>query len=168
MGNPRSASNAWAKIRGKLQMSSDSAPAKATPKKKAGAAKKEDGEEGTDTPKKTPRKRAAKKETVDGENASPKKKGRPVAKGKKASDDESGESTLTLDTHQLYADILQPTARSRSRLKSSLMTATPRSTVTLLPPMSRSKMRTLECALALHLARSVRCHFRSSNNTDSH
>jgi hypothetical protein len=81
MSNPRSASNAWAKIKVKL---SGEGGAPATPKKAAAGRKKavpkeEDGEEGT--PKKTPRKRAPKKQDVEGES-SPKKK---PAHGKKAS-----------------------------------------------------------------------------------
>jgi hypothetical protein len=71
MGNPRSASNAWAKIKNKL--GSDGATAPATPKK-AGGRKKATGDD-ADTPKKSPRKRAAKKQDIDGEE-SPKKKGR--------------------------------------------------------------------------------------------
>lgn len=93
MGNPRSASNAWAKIRGKLQLNSDTAPTKNTPKKKAAAKKDDskDGDEGGDTPKKTPRKRAAKKQEVDGGDVSPKKKGRRPANAKQVSEDETGE-----------------------------------------------------------------------------
>ncbi|KAF2132766.1 hypothetical protein P153DRAFT_354233 [Dothidotthia symphoricarpi CBS 119687] len=85
MSNPRSASNAWAKIKSKLMTSSDGTVA-ATPKKGGAKRKAEDGGEGT--PKKTPRKRAAKKQDVDGAgDASPKKKGRAAAK--KVSDDEA-------------------------------------------------------------------------------
>jgi hypothetical protein len=92
MSNPRSASNAWAKIKGKLMASNADGAVPATPKKTAGkkkaaatpAADGEDGEAAA-TPKKTPRKRAAKKQDVDGE-ASPKKKG--PARGKKTSEDE--------------------------------------------------------------------------------
>jgi len=88
MSNPRSASNAWAKIKTKLMVNPDGTPVP-TPKKAAGgkkkAAAKDEGEEGeAATPKKTPRKRVAKKQEVDGD-ASPKKKGRAT---KKASDDE--------------------------------------------------------------------------------
>ena len=91
MSNPRSASNAWAKL--KLKLGGDGA-APATPKEPAAGRKKaapkdaalneEDGEEGAATPKKTPRKRAPKMQDVDGE-ISPKKK---PARGKKAPDDE--------------------------------------------------------------------------------
>jgi hypothetical protein len=77
MSNPRSASNAWAKIKTKLMTPSDGSAPAPTPKK--GGAKKKvtaEGEEGETSPtKKTPRKRAAKKQDVDGD-ASPKKKGR--------------------------------------------------------------------------------------------
>jgi hypothetical protein len=89
MSNPRSASNAWAKIRSKLMTPADgSAPAAATPKK--GGAKKKTHADGEEAPRKTatPRKRAAKKQEVDGEE-SPKKK-TPRAQGKKA----EGESML--------------------------------------------------------------------------
>ena len=88
MSNPRSASNAWAKIKGKLITNPDgtavSTPKKAGGKKKAAAATNdaEMGDAATPT-KKTPRKRPAKKQDVDGD-ASPKKKGR----AKKGSDDE--------------------------------------------------------------------------------
>ncbi|EDU50809.1 hypothetical protein PtrSN002B_004986 [Pyrenophora tritici-repentis] len=92
MTNPGSARNAWAKIRVKLTPAPDgTAPVtpKKTPRKKAAAAKKADGEEGpaATTPKKTPtpRKRAPKKQDVDGES-SPKKK---TTRGKKVSDDEA-------------------------------------------------------------------------------
>lgn len=88
MSNPRSAGNAWAKLKNKLMSGDDTASAPATPKKggakKKTAVKDADGDEVMATPKKTPRKRAAKKQDVDGE-ASPKKK---VA-GKKALSDES-------------------------------------------------------------------------------
>lgn len=83
MSNPRSASNAWAKIRTKLMTPADgSAPVAVTPKK--GGAKKKAPVDGEEAPKKTatPRKRAAKKQDVDGEE-SPKKK-TPRVKGKKA------------------------------------------------------------------------------------
>jgi hypothetical protein len=99
MSNPRSASNAWAKIRTKLITPDGSAPAptpkkaggrkkaiendgdeagKVTPKKAGGrkkAAQAEDDEAVEATPTKTPRKRLANKQDVDGE-ASPKKKPR--------------------------------------------------------------------------------------------
>jgi hypothetical protein len=92
MSNPRSATNAWAKIKAKLM-----APAadgtvpitpKKTPRKKAAAVKQKDDEEGADaaTPKKTPRKRVAKKQDVDGDS-SPKKKATP--RGKKNLSDDS-------------------------------------------------------------------------------
>lgn len=81
MSNPRSASNAWAKIKGKLMTPSDGSAPAATPKK-GGARKKAvaDGEDGESPTKKTPRKRAAKKQDVDGD-ASPKKK---ATRGKKS------------------------------------------------------------------------------------
>jgi len=83
MSNPRSAGNAWAKIKLKLMTPSPDgavpATPRKTPRKKAAAAKQEDGEEGTETPKKTPRKRVAKKQDVDGES-SPKKKAAPRGK----------------------------------------------------------------------------------------
>ena len=94
MTNPRSAANAWSKVRNKLNSSTDdAASSKASPKKKT---VKKDGEGGEDTPKKTgtPRKRAAKKQEVDNADASPKKKGRG-AKVKKSSDDESCRPTST-------------------------------------------------------------------------
>jgi hypothetical protein len=86
MSNPRSASNAWAKIKTKLILpTSDGASPAPTPKKaggrkKANAAPPADVGAGDapDTPKKSPRKRAAKKQDVEGESASPKKKGRPA------------------------------------------------------------------------------------------
>jgi hypothetical protein len=95
MSNPRSASNAWAKIKNKLMTSNPdgTAPTPATPKKAGGrkkaatTPKADEGEDAEGTPKKTPRKRAAKKQDVDGAGeASPKKKGR--ATKKKESDDE--------------------------------------------------------------------------------
>jgi hypothetical protein len=84
MSNPRSASNAWAKIKTKLIVPAPNAdgttpaptPKKAAPRKKAAPKEGEEGE----TPKKTPRKRAPKKQDVDGADASPKKKGRPAKK----------------------------------------------------------------------------------------
>ncbi|KNG46540.1 hypothetical protein DDE82_001369 [Stemphylium lycopersici] len=92
MGNPRSASNAWAKIKIKLKLMSPApeGTVPATPKKPRGrkpAAAKTEEEEGdaSATPKKTPRKRGPKKQEVDGES-SPKKK---PARGNKASGDES-------------------------------------------------------------------------------
>lgn len=89
MTNLGSARNAWAKVKAKLIPAPDgTAPAtpKKAPRKKAAAAKQDDGEEGSAaaTPKKSPRKRAPKKQEVDGES-SPKKK---PARGKKTSDDE--------------------------------------------------------------------------------
>ena len=92
MSNPRSASNAWAKIRQKLADGSEAPPA--TPKKggRKPAAKskatadnkdsdtKDDAADDTvvpETPKKTPRKRAPKKQEVAGSDESPKKKTRP-------------------------------------------------------------------------------------------
>jgi hypothetical protein len=88
MSNPRSASNAWAKIKNKLMVNPDGT-AIPTPKKvpagRKKAAAKDDAEDGDASPTKkaTPRKRAAKKQDVDGD-ASPKKKGR----AKKGSDDD--------------------------------------------------------------------------------
>jgi hypothetical protein len=87
MSNPRSAGNAWAKIKAKLMVNPDGTAIptpKKTPaaRKKAGAAK-DDGEDGSASPTKkvaTPRKRAAKKQEVEGGDASPKKKGRGAAK----------------------------------------------------------------------------------------
>lgn len=121
MSNPRSASNAWAKIKNKLMspgedsVATPKSPAKATPKKKATSKVKsepvvdgEDGEAGADTanpsPKKaaTPRKRAQKKQDVDGET-SPKKKGRP-AKGKKATENESAAGKFKY----FYSRFVQP------------------------------------------------------------
>jgi hypothetical protein len=101
MSNPRSASNAWAKIKTKLiTPNPDGTSPAPTPKKtaagrkKATAAPAKDGEEGeAPTPKKTPRKRASKKQEVDGEDASPKKRGRSA---KKPVSDESERSTCTL------------------------------------------------------------------------
>ena len=93
MSNPRSASNAWARIKAKLATSSPDGVVPPTPKKgraKKAAPENDNDEEGAATPKKTPRKRPAKKQEVDGD-ASPKKKGR----GKKTSDDESGTSFQT-------------------------------------------------------------------------
>ena len=90
MTNPRSASNAWAKIKNKLMVSSDGvapSPKKGSPKKKA--VKGDGSDEGDGASKKAPRKRAAKKQDVDGE-ASPKKRGRPAKKASK----EEGEFTL--------------------------------------------------------------------------
>lgn len=86
MSNPRSASNAWAKIKNKLMVNPDGS-AIPTPKKapaaggrKKAAAAKDDTEDGDASPtKKTPRKRPAKKQDVDGD-ASPKKKGRAAVK----------------------------------------------------------------------------------------
>jgi hypothetical protein len=86
MSNPRSAGNAWAKIKAKLILPNADGTTPAPTPKKAGGRKKanpapaDDGEEGEapETPKKTPRKRAAKKQDVDGGDASPKKRGRPT------------------------------------------------------------------------------------------
>ncbi|KAI4676640.1 uncharacterized protein J4E84_009475 [Alternaria hordeiaustralica] len=99
MGNPRSASNAWAKIKLKLMTPSPDgavpATPKKTPRKKTAAAKQEDGEEGADaTPKKTPRKRVAKKQDVDGES-SPKKKATPRGKKNETVKAESDEDADT-------------------------------------------------------------------------
>ncbi|KAJ4345555.1 uncharacterized protein N0V89_011688 [Didymosphaeria variabile] len=98
MTNPRSAGNAWTKIRNKLNSATGDGTALTTPKKapqkKKAAAEKADEADGDAagndaTPKKsTPRKRTPKKQEVDGEAASPKKRGRPTgAKNKKATDD---------------------------------------------------------------------------------
>ncbi|KAI4647736.1 hypothetical protein J4E93_004146 [Alternaria ventricosa] len=99
MSNPRSAGNAWAKIKLKLMTPSPDgavpATPKKTPRKKAAAAKQEDGEEGADaTPKKTPRKRVAKKQDVDGES-SPKKKATPRGKKNETVKAESDEDANT-------------------------------------------------------------------------
>ncbi|KAF2869461.1 hypothetical protein BDV95DRAFT_596463 [Massariosphaeria phaeospora] len=121
MGNPRSASNAWAKIKTKLVTPApagdgDEAPAAvktskkpATPRKRAPKKEAEDGDEGgDDTPKKaTPRKRAAKKETVDGETATPKKKAR-ATKSKKASDDEDTKVKAEAEAEESVEDELVP------------------------------------------------------------
>jgi hypothetical protein len=105
MSNPRSASNAWAKIKGKLALTTADGVVPATPKKAGGrkkaaaTPKKADGDADADgadgespvkkTPgKKTPGKRAAKKQDVEGEE-SPKKKGR-ASKAKKEADEEAG------------------------------------------------------------------------------
>jgi hypothetical protein len=107
MSNPRSASNAWAKIKAKLlsATASGSVTVPPTTPKKGGAKKKApaksggadaDGADGESPVKKTPRKRPAKQD-VDGEESTPKKKGRP-AKAKKASDDETGRFVLPLTT----------------------------------------------------------------------
>ena len=105
MSNPRSASNAWAKIRNKLMADGDGSPVKpvkASPKKKAAAAKGTENGEGDDinTPKKTPRKRPAKKQDIDGEG-SPQKKGR-TPKGKKAVSEPISEATGSLKSIVSY------------------------------------------------------------------
>ncbi|KAF1959381.1 hypothetical protein CC80DRAFT_524021 [Byssothecium circinans] len=82
MSNPRSASNAWAKIKAKLASSTDTAGL--TPKKGGGRKKATN----TDAAKETPRKRAAKKQDIEGEGT-PKKKGRQ-AKSKKIVDEDTG------------------------------------------------------------------------------
>ncbi|KAF2030065.1 hypothetical protein EK21DRAFT_112358 [Setomelanomma holmii] len=96
MSNPRSASNAWAKIKNKLMTPAPDGTVPATPKKaggrkKAAATPKADDSEvgeAAATPKKTPKKRVAKKQDVDGaDDASSKKKGR--ATKEKESDDEA-------------------------------------------------------------------------------
>jgi hypothetical protein len=102
MSNPRSASNAWAKIKAKLMADNPDSGAAPTPKKNASPKKKaapkskakvsnsDDGEDNANadadgdapaTPAKTPKKRTAKK--VDAGDESPKKRGRP-AKAKAA------------------------------------------------------------------------------------
>ncbi|KAK7191815.1 hypothetical protein DPSP01_007148 [Paraphaeosphaeria sporulosa] len=103
MTNPRSAGNAWAKIRNKLNAATDGAIAtpKKTSQKKKAAAKAEKTDDDADgepeTPKKaTPRKRTPKKQEVDGEEASPKKRGRPARpKNKKSSDEEEAAAVET-------------------------------------------------------------------------
>ncbi|KAF1840399.1 uncharacterized protein K460DRAFT_381206 [Cucurbitaria berberidis CBS 394.84] len=104
MGNPRSASNAWAKIRAKLSAGTDAiaptTPRKGGAKKTKATAANEEGEEGEATPKKTPRKRAAKKQDVDGD-ASPKKKGR----GKKVSDDETNVKSEPEEPQDVKLDV---------------------------------------------------------------
>lgn len=92
MSNPRSASNAWAKIRNKLNVTTGDGTAVSTPKKggakKTAADKDSNGDADGDSTKKTPRKRGPKKQEVDGD-ASPKKKGRP-AKKKVDEEEEAG------------------------------------------------------------------------------
>lgn len=91
MSNPRSASNAWAKIKGKLLVNPDGTVASPAPKKAAGGRKKSSpADSEAATPKKvaTPRKRAAKKQEVEGEEASPKKKGRGAKKTEKSEESE--------------------------------------------------------------------------------
>jgi hypothetical protein len=127
MTNPRSASNAWAKIKVKLLSATEGGPvtvATTTPKKggpkKKAAAKSDNGDaeaaDGESPTKKTPRKRAAKKQDVDGEETTPKKKGRP-AKVKKSSDDETG-SYMTLNSPSNITDASQLKPRLRSRTTS--------------------------------------------------
>jgi len=123
MSNPRSASNAWAKIKGKLALTTPEGGAVTTPKK--GGAKKKaaakgdsadgEGADGESPTKKTPRKRVAKKQEVDGEaSPSPRKKGR-AAKGQKGSDDETGSYSLSA-SHQFHTNASQqPMCRRRSR-----------------------------------------------------
>jgi len=86
MGNPRSASNAWAKIKGKLMTNPDGTPMP-TPKKAPAAKGKKSkdaaAEDGSESPTKkvaTPRKRVAKKQEIDGGEVSPKKKSKAAAK----------------------------------------------------------------------------------------
>jgi hypothetical protein len=108
MTNPRSASNAWAKIKGKLALTAADGGVVTTPKK--GGAKKTaakgdgvdgEGADGESPTKKTPKKRVAKKQDVDGEaSPSPKKKGRQT-KGKKGSDDETSSYSSWLLTIQM-------------------------------------------------------------------
>ncbi len=76
MSNPRSASNAWAKIKVKLTDGAANGVVPATPSK-GGAKKKAVSDDAECTPTKTPRKRAAKKQDVDGEESPKKKGGRP-------------------------------------------------------------------------------------------
>lgn len=90
MSNPRSAGNAWAKIKAKLINPTSDGDVPATPKKTPRGRKatvpKSEGDEGDVpvTPKSATRKRTSKKQDVDGES-SPKKK---PARGKKSSDEE--------------------------------------------------------------------------------
>lgn len=84
MTNPRSASNAWGKIRQKLNAQEGVV---ATPKLK-GTPKKKGESNDPATPTKSPRKRAPKKQDIDGE-ASPKKKGRST---KVKAEEEEGEA----------------------------------------------------------------------------
>ncbi|KAH7408147.1 hypothetical protein DE146DRAFT_687427 [Phaeosphaeria sp. MPI-PUGE-AT-0046c] len=103
MGNPRSASNAWAKIKNKLAAPNPDGSSPAPTPKKTGGRKKavaapangEDDEPAT--PKKTPRKRAAKKQEVGGD-ASPKKKGRATKKEEEANKDESDQADSAVVT----------------------------------------------------------------------
>jgi len=91
MSNPRSASNAWAKIKNKLLVNPDGTAASPAPKKAGGGRKKAapaDGEAATPKKAATPRKRAPKKQEVDGEEASPKKKGRAAKKTEKSEESE--------------------------------------------------------------------------------
>lgn len=96
MSNPRSASNAWAKIKVKLITPAADGTVPHTPKKtpraKKAVAPKNEGDEvdGDAIPKATPRKRASKKQDVDGDS-SPKKK---PARGKAAIKEEEGEYLL--------------------------------------------------------------------------
>jgi hypothetical protein len=113
MSNPRSASNAWAKIKAKL---ATTCPAEGiVVAKKGGPRKKAAGDEdGEGTPKKapaTPRKRAAKKQDVDGEpTPTPKKRGKAAKAG------------MLLFTVLIFrnTDLLQQSQRSTSRLKSPM------------------------------------------------
>jgi hypothetical protein len=94
MSNPRSASNAWAKIKAKLSANVPEGGSPASTPKKAGRKKAasatpagNEGEEGgaPQTPKlkATPRKRAAKKQDVEGDESS-KKKGRAAKKSEES------------------------------------------------------------------------------------
>ncbi len=93
MGNPRSASNAWATIKKKMWAKAGIEPPKSTKGKKT--ADGDDAESGAAaTPVKTPRKRAKKAEGEEGAEGSPTKKVRtPAKKGKKseAAVEEDGE-----------------------------------------------------------------------------
>ncbi|KAF2261854.1 hypothetical protein CC78DRAFT_535309 [Lojkania enalia] len=86
MSNPRSASNAWTKIKNKLMAGGGPGDRGASPNRNGNA----NGADEPTTPKKTPRKRASKKETIDGEPVTPKKRNR-TTKAKKASGDEDSE-----------------------------------------------------------------------------
>ncbi|KAL1603887.1 hypothetical protein SLS60_005479 [Paraconiothyrium brasiliense] len=134
MTNPRSAGNAWAKIRNKLNSATGdgaalTTPKKTPPKKKAAAAKadKADGDAAGDdeTPKKaTPRKRTPKKQEVDDEAASPKKRGRPAgAKNKKAAD-ETESTTVKTEAADEKVDEKMDDVDADADLKPEAATAT--------------------------------------------
>ncbi|KAJ5059870.1 hypothetical protein J3E72DRAFT_268844 [Bipolaris maydis] len=112
MSNPRSASNAWAKIKVKLITPASDGTVPPTPKKaprakKAVAPKKEGDEaDGDATPKATPRKRASKKQEVDGDS-SPKKKparGNAALKEEEVIKSEPGEAENSADIDAIGSD----------------------------------------------------------------